>query len=93
MKDNTNDTEETTPHEKNPAAVALGSLGGKAKMANMTAEELSDYQKKTIKSRWAGMTAEERREASKNAIEAMAAARKKKAAERRAAAGPTTRKK
>jgi hypothetical protein len=43
--------------EKNPAAVALGKLGGrkggKARAANMTPEERSEAARKAAKARWA----------------------------------------
>ncbi len=43
--------------EKNPAAVALGKLGGskggKARAANMTPEERSESARKAAKARWA----------------------------------------
>jgi hypothetical protein len=43
--------------EKNPAAVALGKLGGrkggKARAAKMTAEERSESARKAAKARWA----------------------------------------
>lgn len=38
--------------EKNPAAVALGSLGGKARTANMTPEELSKQAQDAVNARW-----------------------------------------
>jgi hypothetical protein len=37
---------------KNPNAVALGSLGGKARKAKMTKEQLSESAKKAIQVRW-----------------------------------------
>ncbi len=44
------------PKEKNPAAVALGKLGGlkggKARAASLTAEQRSEIAKKAAKSRW-----------------------------------------
>jgi hypothetical protein len=46
-----------TKPEKNPAAIALGRLGGlkggKARAAKMTAEELSNSAKKAAIARWA----------------------------------------
>jgi hypothetical protein len=43
--------------EKNPAAVALGKLGGskggKARAAKMTPEERSESARKAVKARWA----------------------------------------
>jgi hypothetical protein len=50
-------TEEQPPvPEKNPAAVALGRLGGKkggpARAQKLTAEERSDIAKKAAKTRW-----------------------------------------
>lgn len=51
-------TAESKPDDgKNPAAVALGKLGGKkggkARAANMTAEERSESAKKAAAARWA----------------------------------------
>lgn len=49
--------------EKNPAAVALGKLGGskggKARAANMTPEERSESARKAAKARWAKKRREE----------------------------------
>lgn len=45
-----------TPREKNPAAVALGKLGGlkggKARAAKLTPEQRSEIAKKAAKIRW-----------------------------------------
>ena len=45
------------PRKKNPAAVALGRLGGKkggpARAAKMTAEELTESARKAVNARWA----------------------------------------
>lgn len=38
---------------KNPAAVALGRKGGKARAKNMTAEQRRDSARKAIDARWA----------------------------------------
>ena len=47
---------EADPHEKNPAAVALGRLGGlkggKARAQKLTKRKLSEIAKKAAKSRW-----------------------------------------
>jgi hypothetical protein len=49
--------------EKNPAAVALGRLGGKkggkARAAKLTAEQRKEIAKKAAASRWANRTREE----------------------------------
>jgi hypothetical protein len=49
--------------EKNPAAVALGKLGGskggKARAAKMTPEERSESARKAAKARWAKQRREE----------------------------------
>jgi len=37
---------------KNPAAVALGRMGGKARAAGMTAKKRSEIAKKAAKARW-----------------------------------------
>ena len=60
--------------KKNPAAVALGKLGGRARIDSMTDEELSEHQRKAVKSRWARMSPKERRAAT---AKARAARRKK----------------
>jgi hypothetical protein len=48
---------ETPPVEKNPAAVALGKLGGKkggpARAAKLTKEQRSEIAKKAAQTRWA----------------------------------------
>jgi hypothetical protein len=43
-----------TPEEqgKDPAAVAMGKMGGKARAAGMTAEKRSEIAKKAAASRW-----------------------------------------
>lgn len=46
--------------KKNPAAVSLGRLGGKARAASLTAEERSESASKAISAYWAGLTAEQR---------------------------------
>lgn len=38
---------------KNPAAVALGRKGGKARLKTMTASERSEYSRKASEARWA----------------------------------------
>lgn len=38
---------------KNPAAVALGKKGGKARAKKLTAKELSDQGRRAIQARWA----------------------------------------
>ncbi len=49
----TGEIEEKPPAEgKDPAAVALGSKGGKARAAGMTAKKRSEIAKKAAKSRW-----------------------------------------
>lgn len=46
----------TAPHEKNPAAVALGKLGGlkggKARAASLTPERRKEIAKKAAEERW-----------------------------------------
>ena len=39
--------------EKNPAAVALGSMGGKARAEALTGKKRSEIAKKAAKARWA----------------------------------------
>jgi hypothetical protein len=38
--------------KKNPAAVALGTLGGKARMTTMTPEQRSDAARRAARTRW-----------------------------------------
>lgn len=40
------------PAEKNPAAVALGRLGGKASREALTAEEASERGRRIVNARW-----------------------------------------
>ena len=40
------------PKGKNPFAVALGRRGGKARIANMTPEQLSEAMRKASAARW-----------------------------------------
>jgi hypothetical protein len=42
----------TTEDGKNPAAVALGRMGGKARAEGMTAKRRKEIAKKAAKSRW-----------------------------------------
>jgi len=46
------DTIPTTDDGKNPAAVALGRMGGKARAKGMSAKKRSEIAKKAAKSRW-----------------------------------------
>lgn len=39
--------------KKNPAAVALGRKGGKARAAKMSKKQMSDAMKKAVEARWA----------------------------------------
>jgi hypothetical protein len=50
----TGEIEEGTPPDdgKDPAAVALGSKGGKARAAGMTAKKRSEIAKKAAEKRW-----------------------------------------
>jgi hypothetical protein len=54
MRIATGEIEETLPPDdgKDPAAVALGRKGGKARAAGMTAKKRSEIAKKAAKSRW-----------------------------------------
>lgn len=49
-------TDKPDEHEKNPAAVALGRLGGlkggKARAASLSAKKRSDIAKRAAKARW-----------------------------------------
>ena len=65
---------------KNPAAVALGRLGGKGSLRTMTAEERSERARKAVEARWKGTTKAERKKATvkaRRARKAAAKARKK----------------
>jgi hypothetical protein len=46
------DQTETIPDGKNPAAVALGRMGGKARAEGMTAKRRKEIAKKAARSRW-----------------------------------------
>lgn len=52
-------------HEKNPAAVALGKLGGRKggliRAANLSAKRRSEIAKKAARARWAGKKAKKAR--------------------------------
>lgn len=56
VKEATGEEEPYEPPEKNPHAVALGRLGGKkggkARAANLTAEERSEIARKAAQARW-----------------------------------------
>ncbi len=56
--------------KKNPAAVELGSRGGKARAKSLSAKELSAIGKKGGKARKAALTPEQRREIARKAIRA-----------------------
>ena len=64
--------------EKNPAAVALGKLGGKARSAALSRKELSEIGKKGAQARMKKLTAAQRHEIAKMAVAAREAKRKKK---------------
>lgn len=64
--------------KKNPAAVALGRLGGKARAAGMTPEARKIAASKAAKARWEAMTPAERTDL----IARMQAARTRKRAAR-----------
>jgi hypothetical protein len=65
--------------DKNPHAVALGSLGGRARAKNLSAEEKASIASQGGKARFAKMTAEERSRYAKRLV----AARERKRRERR----------
>jgi hypothetical protein len=50
----TGEIDESTPTEdgKNPAAVALGRMGGRARAAGLTAKKRKEIARKAAKSRW-----------------------------------------
>jgi len=65
--------------KKNPAAVQLGRLGGKARAKRLTAEELSEIGKNAQKAWVESMTPEERKEFARRAGVASGKARARKA--------------
>jgi hypothetical protein len=56
--------------KKNPAAVALGKLGGKARMDKMTADEREEVARSGGAARAATLTAKQRSDAARKAAEA-----------------------
>ena len=56
--------------KKNPAAQALGQLGGKARAKSLSKAELSEIGKKGAKARLAKLTAARRSEIAKKAVQA-----------------------
>ena len=58
--------------EKNPAAVALGRLGGKARAKKLSQAERSESARKAVQVRLKSMTPEERSEAMSKAAKALA---------------------
>ena len=50
----TGEIEELTEDGKNPAAVALGRMGGKARASKLTPERRSEIAKKAAAKRWGG---------------------------------------
>jgi len=68
---------EIVPHmKKNPNAVALGKLGGKARAKNLSASELSAIGKKAAAARNAGLSPAERKRIAKLAVAAREQKRK-----------------
>jgi hypothetical protein len=65
--------------EKNPAAVALGKLGGKARAASLSRDEMSQIARKGVRARMKKTSPERRRQIAKEA----AAARWAKAQEQK----------
>ena len=68
---------------KNPAAVALGRLGGRARACRLSAEEQSEAGRRAVTARWA------RRRAQRAAADAEVAAGARWAAEAAVSANPT----
>jgi hypothetical protein len=64
------------PKKKNPSAVALGSLGGKARAKRLSAAERSEIASKAAKARAEKLTAARRSEIAKRAVGAREAKRK-----------------
>jgi hypothetical protein len=64
------------PMKKNPNAVALGKLGGRARAENLSAAELSAIGKKAAAARNASLSAAERKRIAKLAVEARERKRK-----------------
>lgn len=63
-------------NKKNPHAVALGSLGGKARASKLTATERSEIAKKAAKARNAKLSAAQRKRIAKLAVQARERRRK-----------------
>jgi len=55
---------------KDPAAVSLGRKGGKAKAANMTADERSEAMRELGRARMANLTKEQRQALARKAVKA-----------------------
>ena len=64
------------PKKKNPSAVALGSLGGKARAQSLSDTERSEIASKAAKARAEKLTAARRSEIAKHAVGAREAKRK-----------------
>lgn len=64
------------PSKKNPAAQALGQLGGKARAKALSAEELTQIGKKGAKARLKKLTAAQRSQIAKKAVQARIAKHK-----------------
>ena len=64
--------------KKNPAAVELGRLGGKARAKALSRNELSEVGKKMARARQKKLTAAQRSEIARKAVAAREAKRKKK---------------
>ena len=66
------------PKKKNPAAQALGKLGGKARAKALSANELSQIGKKGAEARRKSLTAAQRSEIARKAVAAREAKRRGK---------------
>lgn len=67
--------------KKNPHAVALGALGGKARMAALSPERRSEIGRAAAEARAASMTPERRAEIARKAGKAAGKAKRKRAKE------------
>jgi hypothetical protein len=64
------------PKKKNPAAVELGSRGGKAKAKSMSKEERTATAKRIANARWSKTTPQQRKQWGKRLAEARARKRR-----------------
>jgi hypothetical protein len=66
-----------SPKKKNPSAVALGALGGKARARSLSDSERSEIARKAAKARTEKLTAARRSEIARHAVATREAMRKR----------------